>query len=167
MIGTLLHGVLYGFVLSATLGGLIIFSVWWNPEIWLRSYPEPVRARFGRGMSPKAARQKRAIGLAGLAVLVAVTAACLWHLRQRLGDSAGFAEAFLAAYAMFMVFNLFDLLVIDWLMGVVLDPRWARLPGTEDMPSHQTFGMHLRGFVIGCALIAVPAAIGAAVFSFA
>lgn len=163
----LLHGVVYGLALSATLGGLIIFSVWWNPEIWLRSYPEPVRARFGREMSATARRQKKIIGVAGLGILIAVTASCLWHLGRRMGAAAGFFDAFLAAYAMFMVINLFDLLVVDWLMGVRLDPRWARLPGTEDMPSHQTYWMHFRGFLIGTGLVAVPAALGAALFSWA
>jgi hypothetical protein len=52
---------------------------------------------------------------------------------------------------MLMVFNLVDLLVLDWLIFVTIQPRIIVLPGTEGMEGYRDYGFHFRAFLKGVA----------------
>ena len=59
---------------------------------------------------------------------------------------------------MFLFFNLFDLLVIDWFVLLVLRPRFLlRLsaPGLSYEEIVGGYGYHFRGFVIGIGFVTV------------
>jgi tetrahydromethanopterin S-methyltransferase subunit B len=60
-----------------------------------------------------------------------------------------------------MVFNLFDLLIADWLVFVKIQPKAIVLPGTEGMAGYKDYAFHFRGFLVGI----VFSAVGALVFS--
>lgn len=51
-----------------------------------------------------------------------------------------------------MVFNLFDLLVLDWLIMVRIQPKFIILPGTEGMKIYNDYSFHFRGFLKGTVL---------------
>jgi len=48
-----------------------------------------------------------------------------------------------------MVFNVFDLLVLDWLLFCTIQPRFMALPGTEGMAAYGDYGFHAVGFLKG------------------
>ena len=50
------------------------------------------------------------------------------------------------------MFNLVDLLVMDWLIVCTITPRFLVLPGTEGMAGYKDYRTHPRGFVIGSAV---------------
>jgi hypothetical protein len=52
-------------------------------------------------------------------------------------------------FVMLMVFNLVDLLVLDWLIFVTIRPRIIVLPGTEGMEGYRDYGFHFRAFLKG------------------
>ncbi len=54
-----------------------------------------------------------------------------------------------------MVFNLFDLVVLDWLVFMRLRPLRVVIPGTEGMAGNDDFRFHLRGFLKGTLGISV------------
>lgn len=145
------HGLWHGAALSAAMGVLIAASLKQDPMIWARSAPRDVQEKVGPP-SPETLRRKRGWGV----VLVVILAGVFGHLAVTLvrASPAGFPawDVALASWVAFQVFNLFDAVVID-LGLVVFKPRWAFVPGTEDLPGLRDARWHLvnylKGFVGG------------------
>jgi hypothetical protein len=53
------------------------------------------------------------------------------------------------------VFNIFDLLVLDWFFFCTVQPRLMVLPGTEGMPGYRDYRFHFIGFLKGLVFCAV------------
>lgn len=51
---------------------------------------------------------------------------------------------FLNTYGQFVYVWLFDLLVMDWLFFVTLQPKRIILPGTEGAAGYKDYGFHLK-----------------------
>ncbi|HEV8580538.1 MAG TPA: hypothetical protein VGX68_15835 [Thermoanaerobaculia bacterium] len=141
------HALLWGLLMSAVLFAFILAVVRFNPEIMLQDYPPDIRARYGP-MSERTKRQRIPVAIVSVLVLLAVVAGSFLRLPEIWGDDVGFLPAFVHLYTMFTVFNVLDLLVMDWLM-VRLQPRFIVLPGTEGMAGYQSYWFHFRGFLIG------------------
>lgn len=141
------HALIWGLVLSAALFAMVLLLLWWNPEIMLKDYPPDIQAQHGP-MSERSKRQRWPVGIAFLAVLVAIIAASFQGVRALEGGDISFAAAFLHSFTMFSLFNLLDWLVLDWGM-VALQPRFVVLPGTEGMAGYRDYWFHFRGFLIG------------------
>jgi hypothetical protein len=56
---------------------------------------------------------------------------------------------------MLMVFNLFDLLVIDFLVFNIITPKVIVLPGTEGMAGYHNYRFHWIGFWKGTVMLLV------------
>ena len=54
-----------------------------------------------------------------------------------------------------LVFNAFDLIVLDWLFFCTIQPRQMVLPGTEGMPGYRDYRFHFIGFLKGLGFCAV------------
>ncbi|HEX8028815.1 MAG TPA: hypothetical protein VF491_10160 [Vicinamibacterales bacterium] len=152
-----------GLVLSAVLWVLLVGVLWLNAEIMLNDYPPDIRAKHG----PISARSKRQKAWVSLLFLVAVMAIVVWSVRNLRVSGSGeipFWTAFVHLFIMFMVFNLVDLVLIDWPL-VALKPEFAVLTGTEGLAGYDDYWFHVRGFFIGTAGILVVSGIMAAVIS--
>lgn len=141
------HGLGWGLVLSLYLASAFVGLLRLNAEMWLEDYPPDVRRAFGP-MSDEVRRMRFRLGtpvLAGALALVAFATA----------DFAGAASAttFLPVavhtFVVLMTFNLVDLLVIDWLLFVRIQPPWVVLPGTEGLAGYSSYRFHVRGLVKG------------------
>jgi len=141
------YSLMYGLIYAVVLTGLILFSVWLNVEIWLNDFPDAVKARFGP-MSAKAKKQRAWFSLIFFPVVFGLPLVTLWQLAGVLGD-VGFAAAFLTTFIMVFLFNLADLLLVDWFFGVYLQPSFFILPGTAGMAEYSDYGYHFRAFLIG------------------
>ena len=66
-------------------------------------------------------------------------------------DSGGqvFWALFLYSFVTLFTFNLYDLLVLDWLIFVTIQPAFVVLPGTEGASGYKDYFFHFRGFLIG------------------
>ncbi|GEM_PF-1712142 len=144
-------GLFHGAVLCALMTGIIVGSLVQDPHIWGHSAPPDVRKVLGPA-GPQTLRRKRLWGVVMMAVLLGV----FWHLVAevlRLGEGAGgLAHVAVASWLAFQVFNLYDAAIID--VGlVVFKPRWAFVPGTENLPGLKDVRWHLanyfKGFVGG------------------
>jgi hypothetical protein len=70
---------------------------------------------------------------------------------------------FVAAYSVWMMFNLCDWLVLDEICIGLLKPRWLVLPGAEHIPLRFDHAQHARDFAKGAAggaVISVLVALG-------
>ena len=130
-----------------------------NPRVMLQDYPKDVQA----AVPPKTLAERRETVWWGAALIVALFAPALAAAvaAQLQAPHLSFAGGFLNAFAVLVAFNLFDWLVLDWIMFCTVTPRFVVLPGTEGMAGYRDYGMHFRGFLLGLALsVAASAAIG-------
>ncbi len=64
------------------------------------------------------------------------------------------------------IFNLFDLLVLDWLIGCTFTPKFAIILGTEGAAGYKDYAFHFRGFLIGTVLSVIVGMIIAGIVFF-
>ena len=147
------HALLYGGVLSAILCVLLLGLLWINPEILLNDYPPDIRQKHGP-MSERSRRQRVPVAIGIGAVALWIVVASFSSVRANGGGKIPFLTAFVHLFVMFSVFNVVDLLLLDWPL-VALRPRFVVLPGTEGAAGYKDYKFHFRGFLIGAVLILV------------
>jgi hypothetical protein len=148
-------GLLYGAILSVVMTVLVIGILRFNNEILLDDYPADIRAKWGP-MSDRARRQRRWVALPMFGLILALLVLQVVQLVQRSG-AFSFGSVALSLWVSMMLFNLYDLLVIDWFMLMVLKPRFAYLPGTEGMQGYSDYLFPAVGFVKGTVGITLAA----------
>lgn len=158
---SLTRAVLDGALLSAAACVLIFASLRANPRIWLNDFPPDLRA----AVPPKTADEQRQSLLWGLPFMALLLG---WPIVSTMlvAAAAGtvtFLSLWLHAFVVVLVFNLADLLLVDWLVLCTFTPRAFVLPGTEGMPGYKDYWHHFRGFLIGTVVSAVLAIIAATV----
>lgn len=126
-----------------------------NPRIMLQDYPRDVQA----AVPPKTAQERRqtvywAIPLFLLFLAFPVAAALTAEAAG--GDILTIA---LCAFGVGVVINLFDLLILDWLLFCTWTPSFIVLPGTEGLAGYKAYGLHFRGFLTGIVISAALSAL--------
>lgn len=139
----LLWGTIFGVVFSIAM--LIIGRV--NAEMILNDYPPDVRAKFGP-MSEKTRKQANLASILLLAALGLVVVLGLGQLRKVTGELS-FLNTLIVTTIIFQVWNLLDLVLLDWLLLMTLKPRFMILPGTEGMAGYSDYRFHFRKFLNG------------------
>jgi hypothetical protein len=134
-----------------------------NPEILLRDYPPDIQAKHGP-MSDRSKRQRVWVAALLGAVVLAIVVASLVGVRPNADGHIPFQTAFVHLFVMFSVFNLVDLLLLDWPL-VALGPKFIVLPGTEGLAGYKEYGFHLRGFFVGTLVILVASGLSAGVLA--
>ncbi|MGH3145129.1 MAG: hypothetical protein ACRDTR_04935, partial [Rubrobacter sp.] len=145
----LLHGLIYGAVLSVSMSLAFLGIAYLNPEIWLNDYPPDIRERFGP-MSERARKQRTLAGVPVFLLLFGTIVLSAIRLARIGGDDAFFA-VFLGTFTVLLVFNLADLPILDWLVFNTLRPGFVILPGTEGARGYSDYGFHFRAFLKGVA----------------
>jgi hypothetical protein len=138
-------GALFSLVASTYLLVLLRF----NPRIFLRHYPKEIR----EVVPPKSEKEQRMSIFLGLLIGVPFASALLW--RSATLGSHSFWELFAYAFGVLFIFNLVDLLILDWLIVCWLEPRWVILPGTEHIVVPKQYLHHFKGFLLGTVGLAV------------
>ena len=152
------NALLYGLIMSLALTVLMGASFLAAPDMWLRSYPPDIKARFG-AMTDKARRLRAPVAGAFFTLILVLTAMSLVRLSIRSGGSAALLNYTLSSFLTLMTFNLYDLLVLDWLLFTYLTLKLFILPGTEGMAGYDGYGFHARAFLRGTLICAVAALI--------
>ena len=147
------HALAYGSILSGISCVLLLGILWFNPEIMLNDYPPDIRAKHGP-MSERSKRQRIPVAVLFGAVGLTIVAASFVEVRAGSGGHIPFQTAFVHLFVMFFLFNLVDLLILDWPL-VALRPSFVVLPGTEGLAGYKDYRFHFRGFLIGTVLIFV------------
>lgn len=151
------HGILYGLVLSVLFTLLLLGAVFMNVEIMQNDYPPDVKKAYGAEKNPRTRVQRRVFSLLFLAALFGVLCYSMVNLRQSTPVEFNFLTLFVLVFIEIFTFNLWDLLVIDWLIFNTLQPKFIFLPGTEGMAGYKDYYFHFRGFLTGIAFSVVAA----------
>jgi hypothetical protein len=153
------YALIYGLGLSLALTVIMIVSGAVALDMWVGDYPPDIQQKYGP-MSPRAARLRPYFaGLFFIAVL-AIPILGLFALRARV-NQVPFILAFAFSGVALLVFNVYDLIILDWLFFCTIQPRPMVLPGTEGMPGYRDYRFHFIGFLKGLAFCAVGALITA------
>jgi hypothetical protein len=156
------NALLFGVLLSVLIVILMVASSAVALDMWLDDYPPDIKAKYG-AMSEKGKRVKPFVAVVLIGTMLGVLALSLVRLHAVLGRDFTFGEAFASAFLVALIFNVFDLIVLDWLLFVIWTPRFIVLPGTEGMAGYKDLGFHVRGFLKGLAFSVVMGLIGATV----
>jgi hypothetical protein len=152
-----LWGLIFGAVFCAAT--LIIGRI--NAAMLLNDYPPDVRAAFGP-MSATLRRQAQIASLPLLTALLLVIVLALAQLRRLTGELE-WLPTFIVLVVIFQVWNLVDLLILDWFLLMTLRPRFMILPGTEGLAGYRDFGFHFRKFLAGILFTLLLAGVSTAI----
>jgi cobalamin synthase len=103
-------------------------------------------------MSEKARRQRLIFAVPFFGLLIGAVVYDVVRLEQTLGMPPSFLAVFVSVVIIFVVFNLVDAIIIDWLILMVLWPGLGVLPGTEGMAGYKDARLWtknlLKGFIL-------------------
>jgi hypothetical protein len=157
--------VVCGIVLSLGLTTIMIISGSVAPDMWVGDYPPDIKEKFGP-MSARASRIRPFVAALFFVVVLAIPLIGLSSLHTRV-DDIQFLPALVFSVSVLLVFNVFDLLVLDWLFFCTIQPRQMVLPGTEGMPGYRDYRFHFKGFLKGLAFCSVGGLVVACVWMVA
>jgi hypothetical protein len=156
------HSLFYGAILSLVMSVTFLTLMVMKPEVWVGDYPPDIKEKFG----PMSAQAQKLKKIVGLPVLLLIFGTIGWAMVNWVSTHAApmtFIEAFLSSFLILTLFNLVDLLILDWLVFVTIQPRLIILPGTEGMAGYKDYAFHFYAFLKGVMGSAVASAIIAGV----
>jgi hypothetical protein len=137
-----------GALLSVVTSTYLLALLRFNPRMFLRHFPKEIREI----VPPRSAKERRMSLLLGaplglLFIGSTFASALLWRASVQGGLS--FWELFAHVFGLFFLFNLVDLLILDWLIVCRFTPRWLIIPGTEHIVMPKEYFYHFKGFLLG------------------
>ena len=147
------NALICGLLLSLGLTIIMIISAAAAPDMWVGDYPPDIRQKYGP-MSPRAARLRPFVAVLFFLVVLVIPILGLSALSAREGQVA-FLPAFAFSALTLLVFNVFDLIVLDWILFCTIQPRQMILPSTEGMAGYRDYRFHFIGFLKGLGFCAV------------
>ena len=144
---------IYGLVLSVALTILTAISGAIALDMFVDDYPPDIKQTYGP-MSPRAARLRPFIAALLFITVLVVPIIGLFVLQAK-ELSVPFLPALVFAGIVVLVFNVFDLIILDWLFFCTIQPRSMVLPGTEGMAGYRDYRFHFIGFLKGLGFNAV------------
>ena len=139
-----------GALLSVVASTYLLVLLRFNPRMFLKHFPKEIREI----VPPKSEKERRMSILLGVPLGLmfigsTFASALLWRASAQ--GSPSFWELFAHVFALFFLFNLVDLLILDWLVVCRFTPRWLIIPGTEHIAMPKDYLYHFKGFLIGTA----------------
>ncbi|MDP4092660.1 MAG: hypothetical protein Q8920_04795 [Bacillota bacterium] len=131
-----------GLIFSVMFGGMVSLIEILNPRYELHNYPQEIR----KSVKPKTKEEQKRFKLLAvpmLLILFIFLMATVIHSYIALDVS--YFVLFLHYLIIFMTWNIFDLLIMDWLIFCTLTPKFLIIPGTENNPAYKDFKFHLKG----------------------
>ncbi|MEM7217327.1 MAG: hypothetical protein AAF515_03110 [Pseudomonadota bacterium] len=152
----LFDAVLAGVLLSVWLCAMILLSFRHSPRLWLHHFPREMQAL----VPPKTAAENRssllwALPTTGSMILVPLLAALAGNGEHNFG----YLQAFCFIWVCLQMFNLIDLVILDWLVFVWWHPSFMQLDGASSALQHNTYWFHFVGFAKGLLIGTVAAAV--------
>jgi hypothetical protein len=141
------NALLYGLGLSFALTAMMIVSGAVALDMFVSDYPPDIQEKYGP-MSPRAARLRPYVAALFFITVIAIPILGLLALRAQAGN-VSFIMAFVFSGVALLVFNIYDLIILDWLFFCTIQPRSMVLPGTEGMPGYRDYRFHFIGFLKG------------------
>lgn len=118
---------------------------------WLLVHDYPADARAACQLAEPTAERKRAGLVYTVCAWVILLATLLAMGLAHYGAApVSFLRIFLHLWSICFMWNVVDLLVMDWLLFCTITPKWVILPGTEHCAGYKDYKFHFTGFLHGC-----------------
>jgi hypothetical protein len=147
----ILHSVIYCIIFTLSLVPVGVI----NPRMMLHSYPKEVQ----KLVPPKTDKERGmtvyfAIPL--LVVMIGYPAIVTWYYNPQPTE---FLPVFATMWGLMLAMNLYDLLVLDWVMFCAITPKFVVIKGSEGSPGYKDYMFHFIGFLKGIVITVVISAI--------
>ena len=142
------HSLIYGSILSLGMTCIIFATFFICPRIWIDSAPVDIQQAVGQ-MTLRDQWTKRWVRLVTLAGVFALIGHSIARLIMLGNGRVSFLDVALSVFLIIQVFNIVDLLFIDWLLIATFRPSFVVFPGTEHLTGYRDYGFYFRGFVKG------------------
>ncbi|AEC02989.1 hypothetical protein Spico_1791 [Parasphaerochaeta coccoides DSM 17374] len=146
--------------LNALLHGLVWSGIWvialyvtfrLVPHTLIHNYPKELQE-----LADIPIKSKRLTTCVSLLVWVVIIGyylfAVLWTFRHR---TDGFLDIMAFSFMVFMVWNICDLTIMDWLLFCTVQPSVMVLKGTKGHPAYKDYMFHFIGFLKGTGIAAI------------
>lgn len=147
-----------GLLLSIGLSVALLVALSRNPRIMLPSYPAEIRDKAAP-LTRAEKRQRLTLVLVIIILFVGVISHFVGQLRFEADGGVSVPLLFVNLYLLFLVFNVFDLVVLDLFLLTVLKPRSLFIAEIEGFTDRQAVRHHVRGFAKGMVIMLVLSAV--------
>ena len=136
-----------GSIMNVLLTVVVYGSIYVNPLFWISDYPPDIQAAVDLVDIPIA--QKLIAGVLFSCIVVGVPLYSNAKLRRQNDGQLSFLAAFVNSALIFFYFALWDLLVLDWLIFVTIQPDFIVIPGTEGLAGYGDYWFHFQVSFLG------------------
>jgi hypothetical protein len=136
-----------GTILSVLLSLVVYGSLYVDPLMWVGDYPPDVQAAVGAVDVPLG--QTIIAGVLCLGIVICVVLRSNAALRRQNDGRLSFPAAFTNSALIFLFFAVWDLLVLDWLIFVTIQPGFVVIPGTEGLAGYKDYWFHFEVSFLG------------------
>lgn len=143
----------YGLLNALLLTLLILASFFVQPRIWMQDLPKEVQITI----PPKTKREKEQSYVVMVLFLFILSAIPIIAMKAYSGRIT-LLEAWLITFGIYLIFNLTDLLIIDWLIVCTITPDFMKIKGVDDQV-YKNYSKHLKDFFKGILPLAILAGI--------
>ena len=128
------------------------------PWQMLHDYPKDIqKAATLKEPTDKQKMHSKLFGwLGGLAI---ICTPIIWGILQFSREETSFLKMFVFIFIVVMMWNVIDLLSMDWLIICTITPKWVVIEGTEGCKGYKDYMFHFKGFLIGCVYTAISAVV--------
>ena len=154
------RALLDGFIFSVLMGLMITIIELINPRLELHNYPLAIR----NTVPPKTEEEQKKFRTLAVPMLSILLIYLVGTIVQAYSAwETGYLIILMHSFTVIMFWNIFDLLVMDWLIFCTITPKYLIIPGTEGDTAYKDYNYHINGS-LGKGLIF--AAIAAIAISF-
>lgn len=137
---------MHGLIVSLLITFAMLFVGMKGPRLMLQNYPKSIQD----ATTPRTKREKKlgilyAIPLLAIMILYPLIVGYYYYHHS---DFTLLQTIFLT-WGILLFFNLYDLLVLDWLIICAITPRFVVVPGTEGNKGYKDYLFHFKGFLKG------------------
>jgi len=136
-----------GTILNILLSVIVYGSIYANPLIWVHDYPPDIQAVVGDVDIPLA--QTIIFGVLLFGIVIGVVLYSNARLRRQNGGQLSFLAAFVNSALIFFYFAVWDLVILDWLIFVTIQPSFIVIPGTEGLAGYKDYWFHFKVSFLG------------------
>lgn len=143
--------VIEGSIYAVVLALIVTISQLFNPRLWRNCYPKAIQDVVPERTKDEM-RIKLLVGIPFILIMFGYPVVSTFILKSNMGTSYTFFYGLLNMMVISSCFNLFDLIVLDWLVFSSIKPKYLMLEGTQGMKEYGDYLFHaraaLKGFLI-------------------
>ena len=136
-----------GTILNVLISIIVYGSIYVNPLFWVSDYPPDIQEAVGPVDVPIG--QKIIVGMLLLCIVVGVPLYSNAKLRRQNNGKLSFPAAFIHSALIAFFFAVWDLLILDWLIFVTIQPDFIVIPGTQGLAGYKDYGFHFEVSFLG------------------